>query len=544
MGRYTGKAVTERNGFVSQESNTIDPNSDKNPLLDNNDPTKGNGPDRTHGDDFEVVGEDLVELKKTTESDVTEEGEVLNKITEIDNIAKEGQDNASAIEALAAVSTEMRAVLADKGFLSAGEFMAVRGLIASCEAAVPNLRTVETAMPSMEDFKIPGLEYSNANVSMESIGEKIDTAFNNLKLNLQRLFKNGVGLANSLTPLYNKQLARAQSLRNGLNSAHRDDGQKTVSGKFIQKLAIEGRAPDASTVLKTAKYLSEISDNIITHQATEMASAHLKNALKFVDSGVDFTKLEKPSMWLMFIIWIAKGASFIDHPIANVVTKIGETAENEVNRRVFDKLRVSGEMAPELFNVFSTVAKVNHPSESKNLDARKSLPLFGDVEIVVTQYAKEVNMTLGHVTVPSLYLEHPKGWGKRTKANDMQSLTSQQQKEVLDSAIKVLENGRDYFKEYANRNGKCMEAYQRAHQMKQNARKESKTNGFGGADRYILPVYNFYTKLYWRGIFADQSKIANYTRVSAKALIDLVAASSEAAQGGESVSTEAFNDFM
>ncbi|WP_285168601.1 hypothetical protein, partial [Mycobacterium tuberculosis] len=78
--------------------------------------------------------------------------------------------------------------------------------------------------------------------------------------------------------------------------------------------------------------------------------------------------------------------------------------------RVFDKLRVSGEMAPELFNVFSTVAKVNHPSESKNLDARKSLPLFGDVEIVVTQYAKEVNMTLGHVTVPSLYLEHPKGW--------------------------------------------------------------------------------------------------------------------------------------
>ena len=85
MGRYTGKAVTERNGFVSQESNTIDPNSDKNPLLDNNDPTKDNGPDRTHGDDFKVVGEDLVELKKTTESDVTEEGEVLNKITEIDN---------------------------------------------------------------------------------------------------------------------------------------------------------------------------------------------------------------------------------------------------------------------------------------------------------------------------------------------------------------------------------------------------------------------------------------------------------------------------
>ena len=64
MGRYSGKAVTVTNDFVSQESNTIDPNSDKNPLLDNSDPSKGSEADREHGDDFQVVGEDLVEEAK------------------------------------------------------------------------------------------------------------------------------------------------------------------------------------------------------------------------------------------------------------------------------------------------------------------------------------------------------------------------------------------------------------------------------------------------------------------------------------------------
>ena len=68
MGRYTGNVVTETNAFVSQESNTVDPNSDKNPLLDNSDPTDGAEPDREHGDDFQVAGEDLVEKKNVTEN--------------------------------------------------------------------------------------------------------------------------------------------------------------------------------------------------------------------------------------------------------------------------------------------------------------------------------------------------------------------------------------------------------------------------------------------------------------------------------------------
>ena len=225
MGRYTGNVVTETNAFVSQESNTVDPNSDNNPLLDNSDPTDGAEPDRKHGDDFQVAGEDLVEVKATPESEFHQEGEVLNKINEIDNIAKEGQDTADAVEALAAVSCEMYAILADRGQLTSGEALVLRGLVTSCESAIPTLANTETAMPSMEDFNIPGLGYSNANVSMEAIGEKIDSAMNSLGLNLERLFKNGMGLANSLTPLFTSQIKRAQAIKAGLNNAHRDAGQ-------------------------------------------------------------------------------------------------------------------------------------------------------------------------------------------------------------------------------------------------------------------------------------------------------------------------------
>ena len=61
----------------------------------------------------------------------------------------------------------------------------------------------------------------------------------------------------------------------------------------------------------------------------------------------------------------------------------------------------------------------------------------------------------------------------------------------------------------------------------------------------FLFTMNWYSKMFWSGIFADQHKLANYTRTSAKALIDLVVASSAGAQGGEeTASTEAFADFL
>lgn len=527
MGRYSGKAVTISNDFVSQESNTIDPNSDNNPLLDNDDPSKGNEPDREHGDDFQVAGEDLVEVKKVTENEVYEEGEVLNKITSIDNIVKEGQTNSSVIEALAAVSTEMYGILATHGKMTPGEYLAVSGIVASCEAAMPSLRETETAMPSMEDFKIPGLGYSNTNVSMEGIGEKIDSAFNTLGLNIERLFKNGVGLANSLTPLFTSQINRANTLRGSLNNAHRDAGQKTVSGKFVSALSIDGHAPDATTVLKTVNYLGEITDQVLSYASLERAQANVTTSMQAIKEGIDLKNVKRTGFLAKLIVLFGGN---------NVVTFL---ASEGIKSDIYDQLTFDGDYTIDMFEAYSTLAKVQASSDHKHLEARKTLPLFGGNEIVVTNYKRNFSTKINHSAVPSIRLIK----GDKSGGGEMQSLSGQQQQQVIAGALKILLAGRDYYKNYAVRNKRAMDTFKAAFKGQQQSTRDNIDAGRRFENLYVNNAYNYYTRLYWRGIFVDQSKIGVYCRKTAKALLDLAESSSAGAQGG-SVSTEAFSDFL
>lgn len=569
MGRYTGKAVTERNGFVSQESNTIDPNSDKNPLLDNNDPTKDNEPDRSHGDDFEVAGEDLVEVKATPESEFHQEGEVLNKINEIDNIAKEGQDNADAVEALAAVSCEMHAILADRGYLTAGEALVLRGLVASVESAVPDLATVETPMPSMEDFKLPGLEYSNANISMESISEKIGLALNKVETNLVRLFKNGIGLANSMTPLIDAQISRCATIKGNLNGARRDDGQKEVTGGFVKNLSVDGAAPDSNTVLKVAKYLEQCNSEIMSPRAVDEAKQLINQLQQTVRNGVDGDVIKSPSIVLRTILVLtaagfagikagkagmAVGAA-TGNPGVAALAGIGGLvaggatttvagvllARNNMQKIVEKQIKIDGSVAPELFKLYPSVAKVNFAAPPE-LEGRHSLPLFGNRVINVTQYAKEVDIKAAQRVVPSIELAKS---GKNGYGRSMQSLNSSQQAEVLASAERLLITARNFYKDYAIRNRSAMEVSQKTAKLIADVNKNTSSITQRAVQNAFLFTMNWYTKMFWNGIFADQHKLANYTRGSAKALLDLVEASSAGAQGGSpTASTEAFADFM
>lgn len=530
MGRYTGNAVTETNAFVSQESNSVDPNTDKNPLLDNSDPTDGAEPDRKHGDDFQVAGEDLVEVKATPESEFHQEGEVLNKINEIDNIAKEGQDTADAVEALAAVSCEMYAILADRGQLTSGEALVLRGLVTSCESAIPALANTETAMPSMEDFNIPGLGYSNANVSMEAIGEKIDSAMNSLGLNLERLFKNGMGLANSLTPLFTSQIKRAQAIKAGLNNAHRDAGQKTISGSFVGSLSIEGRAPDANTVLRTAGYLGDITDQVLSYSALDSARNNVTNAMNAIKNGVDLKDVKKTGLIAKLIVLFGG-----NNPVT-FLTSIG------VRDAIYSQLTFDGQYTIDMFGLYSSLAKVQTSSEAAHLEARKTLPLFGGTEIVVTDYRKNFSTQINHTAVPSIRIVKGK---KTADSSEMQALTSQQQQQVTDAALKILLAGRNYYKDYATRNKRAMETFKAAFKMQQQTNRENIAADRRFENMYVTNAFNYYSRLYWRGIFIDQSKVASYCRKTSKALLDLVEASSAGAQGGSpTASTEAFADFM
>lgn len=547
MGRYTGKVVTGSNPFIgSMESNTVDPNADDNPLFDTQ--KEDGSADRDHGNDFEVAGEDLVDGAKVSEGQIITEGEVLNKINEIDNIVKEGNTANNVVEALAAVSTEMYVILADSGKMTPGEYLAVSGIVTSCEAAMPSLRETETAMPSMEDFKIPGLDYSNTNISMEGILEKLETASNNVRLNLDRLFKNGVGLATSITPLIDHQLKRAKELQGSLNGAHRDAGQKEVRGSFINALMVDNAAPDAETTLKTAKYLDQCINEITSTTASDEARSLITQLQQTVRNGVDGETIKSPSIILHsimagFAVRVVFAGAGVGGTMANKAAKMitKKVTAKWLDYKVNKQIKLDGTVAPELFKLYPSVAKVQ-TSAPECLDGRHSLPLFGNRVITVTQYSREVDSNAFDRIVPTIRLEKA---GKAKGGTSMEALDPSQQKEVLNTAISMLTSAGNYYRDYAKRNRNAMEVSKTTLKLIQDVRADTSPFTQRAVRNAFSRTMAWYTNMFWRGIFADQSKIANYARSTSKALIDLVEASSNGAQGGaETASTEAYADFL
>jgi hypothetical protein len=147
--RYKHTAVKEqaiaiaKNPFLGFEDNSVEPNEKDNPILNADCPEKSEEEHRDNEDKFEVAGEGVVKAENAKESDFIEEGEVLNKVNEIDNIAKEGETTSQVIEGLAAVATEMYNVISANGKLSLSEQLAVRSTVEAFENAAPYLKSVD-----------------------------------------------------------------------------------------------------------------------------------------------------------------------------------------------------------------------------------------------------------------------------------------------------------------------------------------------------------------------------------------------------------------
>ncbi len=505
----------------SLENNQIDAN-DNNPLLKVEDPSK------TAEEDGQKIADDFtytdtpegIDGENQKADDVIEEGEVLLKVTETNNIVKETQKESDVIQAVATVAAEMYNIIQTNGKLTPAEALLVNSAMASFESAMPSLGENVSTLPSMESHAIVGLQFSNAQTSMEGVLERLDKGINNLSLNIGRLFKNGVGLAGSLTPLFTRQIERATALKGQLNSAHRDAGQKEVSGSFVARLYIDGRAPDASSVVKTTAYLNQCIAEILSDSGTVAATRYIKAAQKGLEQSMDMDAIEHPNAWLNLAIAFLPGGL---GAIAGTVKSIAD------RQKVMKQLKMDGNVSPELFKMYPNISKVNHPDgTNKNLDYRRSLPLFGNTTFVVSQYRPQITQNLNYHEVPSITINTD---GRGAKGS-IQALTSTQQNDVLAGTISMLTTAREYYKNYAQRNADCMKAYQNAYNQRWDMGKRS-TFENSTSTSIAIPLFEYYTRLFWRGIFKEQANIAVYARKTGAALIDLVAASSAQAQGGK-----------
>lgn len=504
---------------ASMEENTLDAN-DNNPLLKAEDPAKQAEEDGAKmADDYEYVESEAVEGENQKPDEAIIQGEESELVGKLDNIVEESANGGAVVQALASVAQEMMQIIATNGKLSPTEMLLVNHTVSSCEKLVPSLRNPNVAMPSMEDFKMVGMQYTCSQVSLEGVMDKVKTAINNLGLNIERLFENGIGLARSMTPIIDSQIARITKLRSQLNGAHRDAGQKELSGKFVKTLSIEGRAPDAATVVKTAAYLNQVTSEILAPSIQQGAVNYVKAAQAVIREAMHAEKLKSPSALLATIIKMFM-------PANNLGGALSAAHDDYLRDKVGKQVRIDGKVAPELFKLFPSVAKVRDVNTDEDfLEAMRSLSLFNNKVISVLQYKKEVTADLRMHMTPTLKLTSlGKGYGKT-----MQALTAAQQGDVLDSALAILQNARGYFKDYASRNRACMTVWQSAYQdvLKMENSKQGMI-----ARQMCIEFIRMYTRIYWEGIFDHQAKISIYARRVTSALVDLVEASLGAAQGG------------
>lgn len=504
--------------FVSRasfEENTLDPN-ENNPLLNTEDPAKQaeeNGAEVAK--EFEYIEDEVVENEKLREDEVIFDGEVEDKVTEVDNIVNETTKVSEVNAALSDVALEMLRIVQDKGRLTVSEMSMVKTTVSSLESMLPYVE--EDAFPSLESYReAEAAQYSQTEVSLEGVFSKIERGLNNIMLNVERVMSNGVGLARSMTPIINSRLAQITNLRSKLKDANRNDGQKEVSGAFVRKLSVDGNTPNAETVVKTTTYLNECMGEILSASGTDSAVKLLKNAMTEITRAADRTTEEDDHISPLWLL--------IFNPELVAAFALEKTAK---------RIKIDGNMSPEFFKLYPSVAKVNHTfgdvKADKNLEIRRSLPLFNNKALVISQYRRDVEVGAGNHSIPKLTLVK---FGEGAGDKSMQSLTHGQQLNVLDLSEQLLLKSRDYYKTYANRSKAAMQHYKEVFKLAQKYRDAN--TGFGHTKKQVtvmvtLRLIDYYSRIYWMGLFQEQSKMAIYGRKTASNLIDLVLASNQTA---------------
>lgn len=437
---------------------------------------------------------------------------VVSEIKKIETGVTQVINEDRAVGELENVAQEMLAIISEKGAMTSAESamfsVAVQNACKSLDGSID--------IASMEGFLDTSTAAYATEVSLEGVLDKINTTLNNFGLRIEQGLKNLWGLANSLTPLLSRVKKRAETVRGNVNNSNREAGLKQVSGNFVGKLSIEGRAPDAKTVVSRAAYLAQLTGEVFGSKAIESATAYGREAINAVAEAVKLDEVQdRPSIW-----WYI----FFDPRLVAPLLK----------NRVGNSIRVDAGKTPELFKIFPSAAKINHSVDNaaveKNLDIKRSETLFGEKAIVVSQYKREVEFGAGRHTAPMLTLV---SLGKQVAGGEIQTLTSQQQGQVLDSVIKSIDSAINYYKTFNQRSKAAMEVYQQAFKKLLEVNKGARTFKDATLMASMPYVIDGMARAYVRGVFVHQGKIAQYVGTTGDALIALVEKSRAATQADD-----------
>lgn len=331
----------------------------------------------------EEAPESPVEPYNTSESPEALAKGVVSDVKKIETGVTQVLNEDRAISELENVATEMRAIIAEKGAMTSAESKLFNVAV---QNALKNLPGAETDLPSMESFADQSVSAFATELSLEGILNTIRISVENFGERLDAGLADVASVADSIVPLLDRIKKRAEGVRGKVNDSNREDGLKTLSGDFISALYLEGRVPEADTVVKTVGLLDSLSKEVFA-----------KEVLTAAESAV------------------------------------GETAKD-----------------PDLFKLFPTVAKLNHSTSNtaaeEALDIKRSETLFGDKALAVSAFKSGKQYGQGQEIVPQLVILDLNEEGSDS---EIQTLTSKQQEEVLDGVIGAVTPAIEYYTNFA-----------------------------------------------------------------------------------------------
>lgn len=446
---------------------------------------------------------------------------------EVDNIVDDLITETNKVEALAAISCEMHAVIADKGRLTTGEYLVMSNAV----SAILGGQEQPIAMPSVESYANDGIQFANTQVSLESISESIARTVTNISLSIEKGFKNMVGLANSMTPIITSRLKSALMVRDQITSASRNEGEKTVKFKLANALKIEGRIPDPKTTVNTAKYLSGVTSELLSGKDVSEITGHLKKVQSILADNLDLSDVKRSST-VTKLLYFVSGIHPLPHSIATEV----------VSGAIHDKLTFSTEFMPSLFKLYPTVSKVKRSAGLGQFNAMGSLPLFGNTVVAVEDLKANLDLAIYQPTPPTVSLLSVEDGTK--PVDEILTLTHGQQLEVIDAVIDILKTTAKYYGDFKVRNAALIELSKSAFEKQMGVYRNSKETGHSFEYRFIANAMNYYNRLYWKGIVGVQSTFAQYASTTCRNLTEYVKVSIGAVNSeGTTVSAESYSDF-
>lgn len=513
---------------ASMEENTLDAN-DNNPLLKAEDPAKAAEVDGAKlADDYEYVESEAVDGENQKPDDAVLVDAVKDTTTEVNNIVKEATNTSDTLDAVASVSAEMYKILTTSGKLATSEILIVQNQLASLEAHASWIKDVDVAMPSMEDFKTPGLQYTTSQVAMESVVGAVFRGLERMAVLIQKIVSLGIGAARKHLSLVGSRIERAQKLMTSLDNSHREAGLKEISGGFAKALLVDGKAPDATTVLKTAAYTNVVAKEFLGGEIYKQAENFTKTAAEQIFNNTNLTSTKQPSgvlTTLCIILGFSAASTGSPLMVLPLIKVISDTIKTQ---RTF---KMDPSVSPQIFKMFPNISKLNYTGDEVDecYDCKRSLPLFGDKTLYAYQLKNTLNpQSLSRTNFPSVILINegsPKGNGFA-----LQALNSSQQKDVLTSAINMLVTAKEYYDSYAERAKSLYRVNQEGIAKGKALQKQGDNVGRQWAGALTASTMTGIYRVYWSGLLEDQSRFAAYLVKTADQLIQFVEASSAAAK--------------